>query len=151
MCDTCNTLKGTKGSKVARQFFTHAYFDQLAFDCRFLVTQVAVGRRHIATNFALDFSADLDAGVLQRLAYQFSVLRLGQRYQLEAVDLIHNQASKLKQMEDNGCDQTDLVQSLLGDERSEIRSFGINYWRSALLGALAKNEEFYKGGYKRVL
>jgi hypothetical protein len=56
MCSVCNTYKGTKGSAKARQFFTHAYFDRLAEGERFLVAQVAVGARHIATNFAIDFS-----------------------------------------------------------------------------------------------
>lgn len=49
MCATCNTYKGTKGSVQARQFFTHAYFDELAGGEPFLVAQVAVGTRHIAT------------------------------------------------------------------------------------------------------
>ncbi|RVJ89374.1 HNH endonuclease [Sinorhizobium meliloti] len=151
MCKTCNTLKGTKGSKNARQFFTHAYFNQLANEDRFVIAQVAVGARHIATNFIIDFSADLDANILQRLAYQFSILRLGPRYQLAAIDLIYTQAVKLAEMERDGCNAEVRRTSLEGDALVEKRIFGASYWKAALLEALATNEPFYTDGYHRAL
>ncbi|HEY0131028.1 MAG TPA: hypothetical protein VGB57_06440 [Allosphingosinicella sp.] len=151
MCRVCNTLKGTKGSAIARQFFTHAYFDQLADGERFLVAQVAVGARHIATNFAIDFSATLDANVFQRLAYQFSILRLGSRYQLAAVDLIYEQAMKLKNMELDGCGVEDRRRSLEGDARTEANGYGESYWKASLLAALAANVVFYTDGFNRAL
>ncbi len=151
MCKTCNTLKGTKGSKHARQFFTHAYFDELDRDSPFLIAQVAVGARYIATNFAIDFSTDLDANILQRLAYQFSILRLASRYQLAAVDLIYTQATKLFEMATGGCDANVRRASLEGDAAAEKYRCGANFWKSALLDALAANEAFCTDGYLRAL
>lgn len=149
MCSVCNTYKGTKGSARARQFFTHAYFDELAEGKQFLVAQVAVGARHIATNFTIDFSANLDAGVFQRLAYQMTILRLVPRYQLEAVDVIYDQANKLHEMVTDGCTTDDCRQSLEGDAATEIRHYGRSYWKAALLSALAANSAFCEGGFEK--
>jgi hypothetical protein len=151
MCRTCNTLKGTKGSAKARQFFTHAYFDRIAGTERFLVAQVSVGSQHIATNFGIDFSARLDANVFQRLAYQFSILRLAPRYQREAVDLIYDQATKLKEMRSGDCSAEDRRLSLEGDARTEARHFGTSYWKAALLFALAASVDFYDEGFEHAL
>lgn len=151
MCSTCNTYKGTKGSVRARQFFTHAYFDELAEGETFLVAQVAVGTRHIATNFTIDFSAGLDAQVFQRLAYQMTILRLVPRYQLEAVDVIYDQALKLEEMCLDGCTGEDCRLSLEGDAKSEVVQFGRNYWKAALFRALATNSSFYGGGFRKAL
>lgn len=151
MCKTCNTLKGTKGSSKALQFFTHAYFDEILDGEKFVIAQVAVGAQHIATNFAIDFSADIDASIFQRLAYQFSVLRLTSRFQLASVDVIYNQASKLEWMEVEGCDEEDRRKSLEGDANTEAKQFGSNYWKAALLAALADNRAFYSEGFRRAL
>lgn len=151
MCAPCNTYKGTKGSATARQFFTHAYFDQIAKTERFLVAQVAIGKKHIATNFIIDFSANLDAHIFQRLAYQMSALRLVPRYQLESVDVIYDQAIKLQDMDEDGCTVDDIRNSLLGDAKDEARIFGDSYWKAALLLALAENSQFCNGGFKKAL
>lgn len=151
MCSTCNTLKGTKGSAVARQFFTHAYFDELAAGEKFLVAQVAVGAQYVATNFAIDFSARLDADVFQRLAYQFSILRLGPRYQLEAVDVIAAQAIKLEEMAEAGCTEEDRRHSLEGDAASECIRSGASYWKAALLVALSNSTDFCADGFRVAL
>jgi hypothetical protein len=150
MCGTCNTLKGTKGAKRGRQFFTHAYFDELTHGEPYMIAQVAVGARHIATNFTIDFSASLDAEVFQRLAYQTSVLRLVQRYQLEAIDVIHEQAVKLDGMATDGCSAGERRLSIEGDAETEAR-FGRSYWKTALLEALAANADFCDDGYRRAL
>ena len=151
MCITCNRLKGTKGSKTARQFFTHAYFDELADDVPFLLAQVAVGTRHTATNFTIDFAAPIDAGVSQRIAYQFSILKLLARYQLAAIDVIAEQAAKLAEMERDGCATDALTRSIQGDAATEAVNFGHNYWKAALLFALASNVQFCEGGYRQSL
>jgi hypothetical protein len=151
MCAPCNTYKGTKGSARARQFFTHAYFDQLAEAEPFLVAQVAVGKKHIATNFTIDFSANLEAHVFQRLAYQMTILRLVPRYQLEAVDIIYDQAVKLQEMDDDGCTAEECRLSLAGDAKSAADQFGASYWKAALLVALAANSVFCGGGFKKAL
>lgn len=150
MCATCNTLKGTKGSARGRQFFTHAYFDALSPDEPFLIAQVAVGAKHIATNFVIDFSTNLDAEVFQRLAYQAEVLRLVQRYQLEAIDVIFEQATKLEEMADDGCSAEDRRASIVGDAATEAM-FGRSYWKAALLEALANHSSFCDEGFKRAL
>jgi hypothetical protein len=150
MCVTCNTLKGTRGSQVGRQFFTHAYFDELLHGEPFLIAQVSVGARHIATNFTIDFSAALDAEVLQRLAYQTDVLRLVQRYQLEAIDVIYDQAVKLKGMMEGGCSVEDRRRSIAGDAAAEA-IFGRSYWKTALLEALSTNLQFCDGGFSNAL
>jgi 5-methylcytosine-specific restriction endonuclease McrA len=151
MCKTCNTLKGTKGSAHARQFFTHAYFDQLPHEDRFMVAQVAVGKRHIATNFVIDYSADLDAGVLQRLTYQFSVLRLASRYQLESINVIYEQAEKLDALAVNGVELDGRKNSILGDAADEEKYFGASFWRAALLTALGNSDQFCESGFMHAL
>lgn len=151
MCAPCNTYKGTKGSARARQFFTHAYYDELAEGEAFLVAQVAVGKKHIATNFTIDFSAPLDAHVFQRLAYQMTILRLVPRYQLEAVDVIFEQANKLNEMLDHGCSDEERRLSLEGDAAAEARQYGMSYWKAALLHALAANSDFCSDGFKKAL
>lgn len=150
MCAPCNTLKGTKGSRLGRQFFTHAYFDQLLHGEPYLIAQVSVGARHIATNFMIDFSAALDAEVLQRLAYQTEVLQLVRRYQIEAIDVIYDQAVKLQGMTDGGCTTEDRRRSIAGDADAEA-IFGRSYWKTALLDALAANARFCEGGFANAL
>lgn len=151
MCRTCNTLKGTKGHVLAHQFFTHAYFDTIAADERFLIAQVAVGARHIATNFTIDFGARLSPSVLNRLSYQFSILRLGARYQIEAVDVIRQQAEKMRDMREDGCSIEEVSESVSADALAEVANMGPSYWRSALLTALAANADFLNEGYERAL
>lgn len=151
MCNTCNNLKGTKGSKHARQFFTHAYFDELPRDGAFLIAQVAVGARHIATNFLIDFSVEIDASISQRLAYQMSVLRLVQRYQIAAIPVIIEQAEKIRDMKEGGCDPHTCRYSIERDAETEGSHFGRSYWKAALLFALAANQDFYTEGYSRAL
>jgi len=151
MCTICNTLKGTKGSAIAQQYFTHVYFDNLPRDTPFLIAQVAIGIKHIATNFIIDFSTGLDANVYQRLAYQISIFRLVPRYQLAAVDVIFEQAEKLRDMENTGCSSDVRHQSLVRDAVSEANKFGVNHWKVALLNALALNVDFSDQGFKKAL
>ncbi|WP_341486412.1 hypothetical protein [Pararhizobium sp. A13] len=80
-----------------------------------------------------------------------SVLRLASRYQLAAVDLIFDQATKLQEMEMGGRDAEGRRRSLEGDARTEIVTLGESYWKSALLSALATSVRFYTGGYKNAL
>ncbi|WP_292962825.1 HNH endonuclease [Novosphingobium sp. UBA1939] len=151
MCRVCNTHKGTKGSAVAQQFFTHAYLDDLPWDVPFLIAQVAVGAKHIATNFIIDFSVALDDSLYQRLVYQMSIFRLAPRYQLAAVDVIFEQAEKLRDMERDECTAEARQLSIEGDSASEQRTFGANHWKTALLKALASNADFFDQGYKKAL
>lgn len=147
MCGPCNTLKGTKGSAIGEQFFTHAYFDEIAEQQPFLIAQVAVGSRSIATNFMIDFGADLPGSVLNRLSYQFSILRLGARYQREAIDVVHGQAQKIKEMHADRCPIEEVTLSVADDAEAEALNMGRSYWRAALLGALAGNARFCAEGY----
>ena len=151
MCGRCNTLKGTKGSAVGEQFFTHAYFDEIAKHQPFLIAQVAVGARSIATNFMIDFGADLAGSILNRLSYQFSILRLGARYQREAVDVIRDQAEKIEEMHADRCSIEDIVFSVAEDAKAEAMSMGKSFWRAALLKALAGNLEFCASAYNLAL
>ena len=151
MCGPCNTLKGAKGSAVGEQFFTHAYFDEIAKQQPFLISQVAVGARSIATNFMIDFGADLPGSILNRLSYQFSILRLGARYQCEAIDVVHGQAQKIAEMHKDRCPIEEISLSVAEDAEAEAVNMGRSYWRAALLSALAGSAQFCKEGYLRAL
>jgi len=151
MCRVCNTLKGTKGSSVGHQFFTHAYLDDLPWDVPFLIAQVAVGVRNVATNFLIDFSTGFDAALYQRLAYQMAIFRLVPRYQLAAIDVIFEQSEKLRDMEIAGCTVNDRQASIEGDASNQERTFGASHWKAALLRALAANSDFLDGGYQKAL
>jgi hypothetical protein len=151
MCKVCNTLKGTKGSAVGQQFFTQAYLDDLPWDVPFLIAQVAVGVGSVATNYLIDFSTGFDASLYQRLAYQMSIFRLVPRYQLAAIDVIFEQAEKLRDMERDGCTAEARQISIDGDAANEQRAFGASHWKTALLRALASNVDFFDRGYQKVL
>jgi|GEM_PF-1861008 len=151
MCNICNTLKGTKGSPTAHQFFTHAYFDEIAAGVRLLIAQVSVGSRQIATNFSPDFSCDLDESILQRLSYQFSMLRLGQRYQLAAIDVIKETAEIISGMHNDGASSQSIRELLSSNASDAMGNLGAGHWRALLLEALSQNVAFHVAGFKLVL
>lgn len=80
-----------------------------------------------------------------------TILRLVPRYQLESVDVIYDQAVKLQEMDDDGCTAEECRLSLEGDAGSEAGQFGANYWKAALLRALAGNSTFCGGGFRKAL
>lgn len=151
MCNVCNNLKGTKGSTVAHQFFTHAYFDEISNGERHVLAQVSVGSRQIATNFSPDFSSNLDESILQRLSYQFSILRLGQRYQLAAVDVIKETAEMISGMHKDGATLQSIKDLLSSNASDALGNLGASHWRALLLEALSQNVAFHESGFALAL
>jgi hypothetical protein len=118
-------------------------------DERFLVSQISVGKRHLAVNFHIDFGNDVDASLLHRLAYQFAELRLNVLYQVLAVDVlkVKDQREKIQSLYDAGCGPEEARQSLEGDATTLVLRYGHNHWEGALLRALADHYGYYTLGY----
>jgi len=149
MCHDCNTTKRTVYGDDELTGFLHPYYDVLpAVD--FLVARPVLQGAALSVTFEIDLACALPAGWAQKLANQFSKLKLGMRYGREVNIYIASHAIALHLNYRAGGQAA--VQSLLQSQAQyESNIFYRNHWRPVTLRALADLDPFTDGGFAQVL
>ena len=145
-CVTCNRKKGDDCFQKTGLNLMHPYFVQIPDD-PILFTAVAVGAREVTWEFYLQQNGGIDDDQFESIKNLFNVLDLAERYSQASVGAISDITGYLDDLQRaGGMTETKRFLHELGD--SARRRRGENYWKTAILRALAASDDFCDGGHK---
>jgi hypothetical protein len=84
--------------------------------------------------------------MLARLRFQLERLGLNRRYESQVITFMADHREGIETAAGGGPESLQMWLRKAHD--SHVKSFGLNDWRTALLDALARSEEFCQGGYQ---
>lgn len=147
-CGRCNQLKGTHVGLEPGLQFLHPFFDWLAvvpiLGCKF---SVRAGSALI--EFRIRRTHRVADNVLSRVRFQFSRLRLANRFRAEALAEIGERRTTFSQYA-SAKGPVGLRDYLRTESRGYVAAHGPNHWKSALYRSLARNNVFLSGGYEQI-
>lgn len=147
-CGRCNQLKGTHVGLEPGLQFLHPFFDSLAvvpvLGCKF---SVLAGSALIEFRIRRTYRVAED--VLSRVRFQFSRLRLADRFRAEALAEIGERRTTFLQYA-TAKGPVGLRDYLRTESRGYVAAHGPNHWKSALYRSLARNNAFLSGGYEQI-
>ncbi len=147
-CTTCNRKKGEACLKSSGENLMHPYFAHIPDD-PFLFARVDVDKQGVTWEFYVSKNASIDDSEFESIENLFLLLELADLYHdMSAGDIIDRVWHLDKLHEVGG---TARVKEYLQLEAESARkSRGENYWKTAILRALAGSRAFCSGGYKKL-
>ena len=148
-CERCNRSKGLTCFAKDGTNLLHPYFEAFPAD-EMLRAHVLVAKGSVTWHFTLSRFAGMNARAFVAIRNMFEVLELEDLYrQVSVVDVMDRVQSMAGQYEAGGSGQ---VREYLRREAESARMRGgNNYWKTAILLALAENDEFCNGGFRYLL
>lgn len=147
-CGRCNQLKGAHVGLEPEVQFLHPFFDSLAvvpiLECKF-----AVQGGSALIIFRIRRTHHVAEDVLSRVRFQFSRLRLANRFRAEALAEIGERRTTFSQYA-TAKGSVGLRDYLRTESRGYVAAHGPNHWKSALYRSLARNNAFLSGGYEQI-
>ena len=145
-CDTCNRKKGqvchwSQNKNLAHLYFVHIPREPILF------TDVIVDTRAVTLNFYLRQNESFDDEQFESLENLFKLLGLGDLYQTISIGELSDRWEQMDSSHQGG-GSNELRNYLHREATSSRRSRGENYWRTALLWAVAESTDFCDRGYK---
>lgn len=147
-CRDCNDKKSAAYAQAGIGFFLHAYLDTIPRRVRFLYAEVCVQDGTVVVAFCVRPPKSLDVALRQRIVTHYQKLNLTTLYQSEAVNEICERRGHIKNMIDNGVSIRGVSKYLRQDARSIALVKGRNYWRYALLDAMARDSNICEGAFE---
>lgn len=145
-CVTCNRKKGDHCFKKTGLNLMHPYY-VLIPDNPILFASVAVGGRRVTWEFYLQQNGNIDDDQFESINNLFGLLDLADRYSQVAVGAISDITGYLDELHHAG-GPTETKRFLQELSDSARRRRGENYWKTAILRALAASDDFCDGGHK---
>jgi hypothetical protein len=149
-CAYCNHAKGTAYAADGAALFLHVYFDAIPRDERFLFADAAVDSRTVVVSFRVDPPASIAEPLNQRIITHFARLALATYYINDGVREISERQGRLKAMLADGLGPDDVRDYLAQEARSVADATGVNYWKYAVLVALAENPDVCAGAFDAI-
>jgi hypothetical protein len=146
-CAYCNHAKGSTYASDGAALFLHVYFDEIPRDERFLFAEASVEHRTVVVSFRVEPPASIAAPLNARITTHFERLDLATYYINDGVREISERQSRLKAMLADGLGPADIREYLTQEAGSVARATGVNYWKYAVLIALADNPEVCAGEF----
>lgn len=143
-CKRCNKLKDNISPTSPNDGFLHPYFNT-ANNAVWLMARVHESAPASIT-FHTAASAELSPALNNRIAHQFSVLKLGQLYSDVAADEIADNMDVLDDVYHDGASHS--VAAHLARQARSCRSANMNSWRAAMYDALAESDWYCNGGFR---
>lgn len=144
-CKDCNFAKRSTYGEEGEAVFIHAYVDEVPRDVRFLFADVDYRDGGPTVTFVVDPPADIEEDLARRLRTHFDRLGLAAEYQFEGASQMSELREMVKGAVQNGSSPNEVRQQLSAYAAAAQRVHGANYWRFALLDALAANLDFCSG------
>jgi hypothetical protein len=147
-CGRCNQLKGTHVGLEPGVQFLHPFFDSLAV-VPVLVCKFSVLAGSALIEFRIRRTYRVAGDVLSRVRFQFSRLRLADRFRAEALAEIGERRTTFLQYA-TAKGPVGLRDYLRTESRGYVAAHGPNHWKSALYRSLARDNAFLSGGYEQI-
>jgi hypothetical protein len=147
-CHVCNKKKAALASPDPHEHIAHVYLDRFPKK-RFLVAAIALRSSAIRVSFSVQQCSGMSAELCARLNFQIARFALEARYQREVLSFLTSQQSGIQDAARHGAPS--LKTWLRRTHTSLKRSYGLNDWRTALVYALARSDEFCEGGFRYCL
>ena len=147
-CSACNKDKRDVCHQTEGYDLMHPYYVHIP-DEPFLFAEVSVENQAIAWRYYLKNSAAISHSEFTSIQNLFTLLGLADRYYRYSVGDILDRAGHFHAMHKSGGSAA-LRDYLSKEADSSRRSRGNNYWKTAILCALADNDLFCDGGYKKL-
>jgi hypothetical protein len=147
-CDLCNRSKGHKVGTVAEQQMLHAYFHQLP-DEEVLQAHVFL-QQTVVVRYELNQTPNLDDQTYARAQYQFKRLKLTQHFGRATNQELSDRRIALSLIYGAQRDGNAVRESLARDAESARQARGRNDWKTALLLALSRHNDFCAGGFELI-
>jgi hypothetical protein len=148
-CSRCNQLKGTKVGHIPARQFLHPLYHALPA-LQLLTCGLDFEDGTVFTTFGVHRDGAADVGLVDRLTFQFEQLQLGDRLRRKATSVLRSRRIAFDLSVGNGGYEA-LHNQLEIEAEGARQQFGINYWESALYGALAADERFWNGGFRLIV
>ena len=145
-CATCNRKKDDHCAQKTGLNLMHPYFVNIPND-PILFAAVAIGAQEVTWQFYLQQNGSINDDQFESIKNLFNLLGLADRYSQISVGTIMDLAEHLDDLHQaGGATTTRRFLQQIGD--SARRSRGENYWKTAILRALAASDDFCDGGHR---
>ena len=145
-CATCNRKKGDECFQETGRNLMHPYFVHIPVE-PILFAAVAVGAREVTWEFYLQQNGCIDDDQFESIENLFNLLDLADRYFRISVGDIMDRTAHLDELHQAG-GLTEIRRYFQGEANSARRRRGENYWKTAILRALADSDDFCDGGHR---
>lgn len=148
-CSRCNEKKSDECYQSTGKNLMHPYFVDIP-DSPILWAEIDVNRTAVTVHFELRINQDIDADMFDSIANLFVLLDLAELYSVQAIGEMKDRVGHMNTVF-LSCGAIGLRNFLASEANSTCNNRGENYWKTALLRALARSREFCKGGYRLLL
>ena len=145
-CVTCNRKKSNECFQETGLNLMHPYYVDIP-DNPILFATVAVGAHIVTWEFYLQQNADIDDEQFEAIQNLFNLLDLADRYFRVSLGDVIDRTGHLDELHQVG-GATEIKRYFQREADSARRSRGENYWKTAILRALANSDDFCDGGHK---
>ena len=148
-CSTCNRKKAEACFYSSRRNLMHPYFAKIPADA-ILFAEITINALEVTWCFYLEQSESIEDADFERIAHLFKQLDLADRYYQASVGDIIDVISAFDEnyLEGEPAAVKSFLRALATSSR---KSRGANYWKTAIFQALADDETFCHGGYRRLI
>ena len=147
-CTACNRKKGQACFKLTGENLMHPYFVRIPED-PILFASVNVDKQGVTWGFYLSQNGSIEDSEFKSIENLFLLLDLADLYHDMSVGDVIDRTWHLDELHQAGGTST-VKKYLKMEAESARRSRGENYWKTAILRALAKSSAFCNGGYKKL-
>ena len=148
-CGTCNRKKGEECSKWSGVNLMHPYFVHIPDDA-ILFAKVVVDGEKVTWGFYLQKIAGIEEGQFESIKNLFNLLDLADLYYQVSVGDVIDRIGHLEELQVAG-GAAEVRRYFQMEAESSRKSRGENYWKTAILRALAENVDFCDGGHRLLL
>lgn len=147
-CDPCNRSKGHKVGVAPEAQLLHSYFHHLP-DEEVLVARVSLNGGVVVRHEIVQ-TANLDVATHSRALFHFQRLKLAQAYRKATNQELGDRVPALKLIYGPDGDANGVRNYLQIEAESARQSRGLNDWKTALLLALSRHNDFCNGGFELI-
>ena len=145
-CDTCNRKKGQMCYRYNGKNIAHPYYVSIPTD-PILFADVVMDTTAVWLNFWLQQNREMEDTDFESLSNLFNELELPELYQTISIGELSDRWEQMDSVSKMG-GPDELRGYLHREANGSRRSRGENYWKTALLSAVSKSDEFCETGYK---
>ena len=145
-CGTCNRKKGQECSKSSGVNLMHPYFVHIPDD-PILFAKVVVDAKSVTWEFYLQKFPGIKKAQFESIENLFNLLELADLYHQVSVGDVIDRIGHLEELQIAG-GAAEVKRYFEMEAESSRKSRGENYWKTAILRALAENVAFCDGGHR---
>lgn len=149
LCHKCNNKKRALTNENPDERFIHPYYVEIPENKPFLVAETSVDEKGLKVNFSIKKVESMNDELYTHLIFQSNRVNLNKRLQKEVNIFLMSIYTSLEKLYNDGESPSFALKDFLLDNyRYFKKKMGLNDWHTALLYALANNDDFCQGGFR---